>query len=511
MTLDLDSALLATRELVLRMDQLETQGWAVEQQSAVLTLRSNGDDPQSLADVLKGLGPVLVDAKLSARWSEHELELRYVDGDFVVSVASPGDLSHVFEGTELDAAQDAWGGDAPSALGLAGAWSATGKVDPAKMLQCADNQRRWYVLRNIDALTALIAERPWWDLAGLIESSEMVVAVVGQAPSSLDVRTAGLRVRSLEASIPWPAQVLNREVPMVAGLARTSATRPTNGTPMPSTLAPVSAGAYPAESDVGQLHAQLWQACAATAWAWLATTVELSDSQFATLEFFGLQRTRHKLAWNGPGISMEQCRASYDLWCWATSGDGPDQFLAARQVISLYREAEPWSNARDVQRAAEPIFVALRSDATAEAFRMQREARALALNVARDTAEATIGQAKGAVERCLAALAGIGGVIIAQTTSALTVSQATKLRMLIAFFLFIMVAWSVFIEGPTSTIALDSLSADMGKLGELLSEGQRQEALDLVTVQKTRRQSRLIRIAVPGAYLAAAIVALNVH
>ena len=256
---------------------------------------------------------------------------------------------------------------------------------------------------------------------------------------------------------------------------------------------------------------ELWRCCAAAAWAWLATAVELHDRQSATLEFFGLQRTRHDLQSSGPDINVKQCRASYELWRWATSSDSPDQLLAARQVISLYRDAPPWPQASDIQLAAEPVFVALRSDATAEAFRMQRETRALALTVARETADATIGLAKGAVERCIAALAGIGGVIIAHTTHALTDSQASKLRLLIGVFLIIMTGWSTLIEGPPVSVAIDSLSKDINTLGELLSAGQRQQALDLQTFKRARRQSRVVRVAVPVAYAASAIAAFTLR
>ena len=508
---DLDNALLATRQMVHGINQLVDAGWKLEQQGIALTLMGSGDDPRILSGLLKQLDSVLVDARLVGRWPNHELELQYVDGGFAVAEASPGDLNTAFEGIDLDAAQDAWGGDVESALTLAGSWIATGHVDPARLLQRADIERRWYVLLSVDSLVTLLAERPWWELSGLLEASEMVVIVVADAPQTLDVRTARLRIRALAADLSSPLHALETASQAAAGALRMTAIRPALDIPGPSTIAPSPDREPVPESGDHELYAQLWRRCAAVSWAWLATTVEVDNGQSATLEFFGLQRTRHDLLWNGPDIDVQQCRASYDLWRWVTSGDGPDQLLAARQVISLYRDVPPWRNASDIQRAAEPVFVALRSDATAEAFRMQREARALALTVARETADAAVGLAKGAVERCLAGLAGIGGVIVAQTSSAVTDSQAAKLRLLIAVFLFIMTGWSVLIEGPATTIGIDSLPADMGKLGELLSERQQQEVLDLTTLRRARRQSTIVRVAVPLAYLVAAVVALTVH
>jgi hypothetical protein len=99
-------------------------------------------------------------------------------------------------------------------------------------------------------------------------------------------------------------------------------------------------------------------------------------------------------------------------------------------------------------------------------------------------------------------LAGIGGVIIARTTRALTDSQAFKLRVLIGIFL-IMAFWSALIEGPAISVAIDSLPSDIGALGELLSPRQRQQALDRQTLKKARRQSQIVRIVAPMAYIAA--------
>jgi hypothetical protein len=509
--LDLDSALLATRETVQTINYLVADGWRLEQQGVALTLHRTGNEPRDLSSALSRLGSVLVDARLSGRWPGHDLQLQYVDGGFAIAECSPGDLRVAFEGANLVAAQNAWDGDAEAALSLSGSWTARGEVDPARLLQSVDTERRWYVLLSLDSVIALLAARPWWELAGLLEPSEMVVIAIGDAPRSLDVQTARLRIRSLSADVPWPPNVLAIDTQRAVGGTRMHAIRPGSDIPAPSTLAPTSDREPPTDSGATGLYAELWRCCAAAAWAWLATAVELNNEQSATLEFFGLQRTRHELFWNGPSIDIQQCRASYDLWRWVTSGDGPDQLLAARQVISLYRDAPPWNNASDIQRAAEPIFVALRSDATAEAFRMQREARALALTVARETAEATIGLAKGAVERCLAALAGIGGVIVAQTSHALTDSQASSLRVLIAVFLYVMAAWSAMIEGPATTIGLNNLPKDIGTLAELLSKSQQQEALDLATLKRAQLQSRIVKIAVPAAYLIAGTVALIIH
>jgi len=508
---DLASALLTTKETVQSIDVLAANGWALEQQGVALTLRRTGNDPRSLHDELSQLFPLLTDARLSGRWPGHELQLEYVEGGFAIADASPGDLREAFAGADLDLALDAWNGDVEAALELAGSWIATADVDPAQLLQGADGTRRWYVLPSVDAVCSLLRDQPWWEIAGLLELPVAVVILVWNAHPELDVRTARLHIGSLAADVQSLGHTRSEAgTPMdvdFAGLIN----RPTPGTPLPPTLAPAPDREPLPGSEDARIYIELWRCCAAAAWAWLATAVEVHNRGSATLEFFGLQRTRHDLQSSGPNIGIRQCRASYELWRWATSGDSLDRLLAVRQVVSLYRDAPPWAQASDIQLAAEPVFIALRSDATAEAFRTQREARALALTVARETADATIGLAKGAVERCLAALAGIGAVIIAHTSRALTDSQAFKLRLLIGIFLIIMAGWSALIEGPSVSVSINSLPTDIGTLGELLSPGQRQQALDLQTLKKARRQSRIVRVAVPMAYAVAAAAAFSVH
>jgi hypothetical protein len=178
--------------------------------------------------------------------------------------------------------------------------------------------------------------------------------------------------------------------------------------------------------------------------------------------------------------------------------------------VSLYRH-EPWAYGEDVRRSSDPLFLALRSTATAEALRAQREARALALSVARQTANATTGLAKNTVERALAVFAGVGGIIIARTTKTLTLSQAADLRHLLGTFLLILVAWSFLLEGRPVTSAIDALSSDLATFSDLLTEPEQLAILNSKTVTRARHQAWTARIVVPLAYLAAAIVALCLH
>jgi hypothetical protein len=200
----------------------------------------------------------------------------------------------------------------------------------------------------------------------------------------------------------------------------------------------------------------------------------------------------------------------FDLWHSVATSAGPDRLLAIRQVVSIYREA-PWSHAADVARSADSLFVALRADAVAEAFRSQRDARALALTVARQTAEATTGLAKNAVERSLAVFAAVGGIIVARTAKTLTDNQAADLRRLLCVYLLLLVPWSYLLEGRAVTMAIGALKRDLATFSELVPASEQAAILATDTVQRARSHAWVARIVVPLAYAAAALVALIVH
>jgi hypothetical protein len=279
------------------------------------------------------------------------------------------------------------------------------------------------------------------------------------------------------------------------------------GIPSPSSLHPrlVIGGSAEVAGVVSALARQATACC----WAFLATTVTIEGSK-AHAEFFGLQRQEWPLEAIGPDLTRDQHEAAYRLWQMSVDGATPDRLLATRQIVSLYQH-EPWADADDVIRASEPLFLALRSTATAEALRAQREARALALSVARQTADATTGLAKNAVERALAVFAAVGGIIVGRTTNTLTAAQASGLRHLLGVYLLILVAWSFFLEGRPVTSAISALKSDLGAFSDLLTESEQRSILMSKTVRYAQQQAWIARIVVPLAYLAAAVVALTLR
>ena len=378
------------------------------------------------------------------------------------------------------------------------AWTATCGVDPARQLAAVARPWSVYVLPDLGAVGGFL-DRPWWRLSGLLDANSPALVLVWREDTDFVVRTPGLTVAPLATAGAIPTPTVE-----IAGAAGDGITRP--DLLCPTTVTGPSAITH-------SITARLWALCAASSWARIATTVTPDDTaRSARLEFFGLQRVTHPMPAGGPtNLTDAQLRAAFELWRWAEAAGGPDRLLAARQVISLYRTPAPWGLADDIRQAAEPIFLALRGDAIGEGFKVQREGRERALDVARQTAESTTSLAKGAAERCLAALVALGGIIVAKTNKTLTASQAGHLRVLLAAFLFALAAWSVVIEGPAVELASRGFKDDIAKLSPLLPDDEQKAILGLSSLRRAGRQVRRVRLAVPVVYVVAAVIALVVH
>lgn len=500
MTTDVADAVETTRVVLDNVDRMIARGWALDVHLPTFTLRRQADDPALLAADLRMIASVVTDGRLRGEWANGlYLELQLVDDGYVLSDSAGGELEEFFPEETLGDAQQAWNGDADAALRLRGTWNATIGVDPACCLDAAVTGWKVYVVSDL-ATAATFLNRPWWRLGELLNSMTPVLILTWRDQEDYEIRTGMLAIQPFSSTIPESTQ------PPASAPARPTIPE----IPDPRSVAPTEI--VGAQTYVAPIATRLWNLCAASAWGWLATTVTIDEAQqVARLQYFGLQRVEHTMPADGPdALSEEHCRDAYELWRWAAETEGPDRLLAVRQIISLYRDV-PWGRGEDVRLAAEPVFLSLRSDVIAEGFKAQREARAVALTVARQTAEATTGLSKGAVERCLAALAATGGIVIAKTSATLTASQAADLRMLLAVFLLILAGWSTLIEGPAVTVGLRGLRDDVAALSPLLPEAEQRAILNLSSVKRAKRHALRVRIAVPVAYVAAAIAAALVR
>ena len=493
-------ALTETRTLVMALEHLIANGWTLTKHATTIRVFATGD-PEHLLPCIQDLAPVAIDARLLGDFGGLSLTIEVNRaGQALVTDRTPGDLSTVFSGAKLDAARDAWEGDLPSALSLDGEWSASLELDLALLLRASDESRLWYILFDQDDAQSLLEASPFWELRPLVSSDRPLVILIVNAARNLRVQTATMQIQALQVD---PLQLIEvTEIPRKAPLT------PVPGLPDPRCLAPL----YVEPSADSPLAACLWRLSAAACWVWLATDARpTADNGGIDVEYFGLQRVSHEIGAAGPGVSETHARAALDLWRWATQVTATDQLLAARQVLSLYRDSPPWDRADDVKRASESVFLALRGDAVAEAFKARREARTLALTVGRQTGEATVALARGAVERCLASLLAIGGVIIARSTNALSQAQADKLHMLLGVALFLLAFWSIFVEGPPVTAAIRGLRRDLDTFSDLLTIADCDAVVSLTSLRMAGSQAKRARWLVPTAYSAAGIAALLIH
>jgi hypothetical protein len=483
-----------TMERLTVLDGLIAAGWRSVMHGSTVTVSVGLEgSAEPIGEALSNLQPLVTFAMLKARWGGDSLSLEAPRGTaFVVAENTHGDLRETFDDDVLSSARQAFAGDVSAAIQLRAHWTAEFTIDPAAALHDAQPDQRWMVINDVSALTDAFDAVAWWELRPLVQPGATLVVALRHADASLNVGTQGLLVCSL-------AKVGEGIVPPVPATDRSARSEGLPHLPDPSVLFPAVVEGERNEAE--QVATILQQRSTAACWALLATDVTTTRDE-ADLEFFGLRRQSWTLDRGGPRLLPAQHAAAYDLWNSVASAGGPDRALAVRQVVSIYREP-PWAHAADVSRSAEGLFLALRADAIGEAFRSQREARALALSVARQTAEATTSLAKNAVERALAVFAAVGGIIVARTTKTLTADQATSLRHLLGIYLLVLVPWSFLLEGRSVTMAIGALKRDLATFSDLVPTSEQNEILQTATVRRAHSQAWIARAVVPLAYGAA--------
>jgi hypothetical protein len=507
----MEEAVTSTRTSLDAAEDLVLAGWTRQETVPTFTLvmETEGVNGEALGAAVDVVRPLLTAAKLVANWGSDFLTLEQAESGMrplVLTDHAHGTLQATFDTDDLPDAEAAFNGDAAAALRLNATWHAELNIDPGRCLSAADPRSHWLAVSSTISADELLRSRPWWELKPLVQPDKPLVVAIHDVNSDIDVRTTALRICALSLLAPG-VNVDSGTAPGPGPQAEWVTRTAPPGMPTPEALHPSSvAGQDDAVEGVVRTLQQQTTACC---WALLATNVVI-QGRVARAEFFGLQRQEWPLDALGPELTSDQHEAAFRLWRTCVEGGTPDRLLATRQVVSLYRHA-PWAYAEDVIDASEPLFLALRSTATAEALRAQRDARALALSVARQTADATTGLAKNAVERALAVFAAVGGIIVARTSNTLTVAQADGLRHLLAIYLLILVVWSFLLEGRPVTSAIDALTSDLADFSDLLTEREQRSILASKTVTQAKSQAWAARIVVPLAYLGAAIVALTLR
>jgi hypothetical protein len=462
---------------------------------------SDGVPHQALIDALADYSYV----HLRFERAQASFELSRTSGGVLDFMTAPtGDPSSVFPPDELAQAQRAWSGDIDAAQSLSGEWSGDLSVNLAAPLQRQDSGgRAWRAVRKIAVVADEVAAYPWWRAGELIRDGDrpVVIAVVDETGAT--AQTPAFAIVSLDrltGSGPMPPGTGQRRVQ----LQSCGAGQLPDGLPLPEELE-VSEGSTGATALADLLRPRA-DACA---WAWLsnATTISADDAP-AVLGYFGYRRLTFNLG--AQGYIADAGQRALRMYLWATSEPSPDRVLAIRQVVSLYEQHDLPRQPEDVVRAAEPLYQALRAGEVAVVLESQRQARSMAVDTARGSADAAQSAAKSATERTIASLAAVAGIAVANATAVLSDADARAIAIGIAAIFLFLAGWAIFIEGPAMRAPLDSFAADLRVIGQLLSAADRTAILGMQALRKASRAVLRVRIAAPCVYIAGAVITIGV-
>lgn len=457
-----------------------------------------------LADLNNSLGQV---GRIAAegKFGEASLVVQMAAGaNPVVSRRSPVDYLQTFSRELIDTATDAWAGDADAALALPGRWTVTLTHDLASALTTAEPSVTWRVLPEVSSVEALLVDVPVWALGPTWDAEKPAIFLVE------NLEEGNVLHLGRSAIVPLSSATDSSQAKQIFARSAASQRRVPNcpEAASPKALTPTLRTGL----RLVDLERAAWRRCATMSWVALSTKVEILRADGAlVVEIFGLQRVTHRLERAVVEVDEYQARRAYEMWEWASAPDAVDQRLAVQQVASLYRDQPPWERSADVYEAAAAVFATLRRDAVSEVLLSRRSARTLALDIANRTTEQVVAAARVAIERSVASLLAIGGVIIAQTTKVLTDGQAQDLRILLFFFLIGLILWNAAVEGPPLSAPLDNLRKDLRTVADLLTDSERDEILRLESIVSARRTVFRIRLVVPAVYAVAALAALLVR
>ena len=240
-----------------------------------------------------------------------------------------------------------------------------------------------------------------------------------------------------------------------------------------------------------EVAALMMAACCTSIWTEVA-----SGSSDSTLEFFGYKRVEFPL----PNTWTEfQMSGACTLRDWAFSQKSPDRLLAVRQIISLYTDS-PFDFVEEILASADPIYFALRSDATAEALRDTRDAETHAHQAVRLTAQGSVDLTKSAGERSLAGLIAVGAAAIANVTKVLDASVTTTILGFIGGYFIVILLLFLFIDRRAIALPIEQLDSELRRKVTYLSPSAINSILTSPTIVGARKLVRDTRIAIALLY-----------
>jgi hypothetical protein len=223
------------------------------------------------------------------------------------------------------------------------------------------------------------------------------------------------------------------------------------------------------------------------------------------VEFFGYKRVNFDLpvVWAAGTV-----HGALRLREWTFSEKSADRLLALRQIISLYTEP-PFDYVDEILESADPIYFALRSDATAEALRDTRDAESHAQQAVRLSAQGAVDLAKLAGERTLAGLVAVGAAAIANVTEVLDAEVTTTILGFIAGYFGLILALFLLVDRRAIALPIEQLESEIQRKVTYLSPTTIQTISESPTVLGARKLVSVTRIVVACIY-GAIILALCV-
>lgn len=474
--------------------EYESSGWQVTDELSSIGLVSTEETLGSLRELIRPLEPALDSCEFG---SDEGFLFRLVDGHLTVA-EQPNDLPYLFSSEDLSVAQRAANGDEEAALGLTIPFTLTAIVRLQATLPDPSTTR---VVRRVETIQTLLTQVPWWEIGSLLPTDGYSLRVLGLDVVQATLCSPLLQVVGPESPLPERLVVGTKR----AAVQSASAANLSSEVLLPDDLVATVAGKF-----LAPIGSMLKTRAAALAWAWLAGQIESKQPTHARIVLFGFRP--RALDVNSDGIrARNQFESSLRLYRWATDEESSDRILAVRQVASVYEAGELLDSGDQIRRGAEPVYRSLRSTAVAQALVAQREARTLAMSTARQCAEAALSGTKALSERTLAALAGIGGVVLAKASDKPPPMDVTaRLALAIGFITLGLALFSVGIEGPALATPLAALEPDLRSSSDLLSNDQISDLTKLRSVTLARRRALAIRIVSPITYLVVTAVAWNV-
>lgn len=230
-----------------------------------------------------------------------------------------------------------------------------------------------------------------------------------------------------------------------------------------------------------------------------ANTASVESGQIE-LSFVGYKETKFTLG-DPNCFGAIDIEAQLSLRVWLFSELSPDRVTAFRHVLSLHDPAELGMSLRAIEESAESLYRTLRSDEIGEVAKNVREANAKAADAVFQAAKASQDLTKTLVDRLLAVLLGLTGVVVANALKNIPkeVSEALVWSLLAFFACLVLIA--ILVEAPLLKMPIKRLEEEIDKGFKTLTPTQKKDLLEASTLKIVERRASFVGTVLPCSLL----------